>query len=305
MAFRTFWGLVMQQKELLERLSRLNVWKRNGERAPHKPLLVLLALGALSREESRLIPFSEIDKPLQNLLREFGPPRKSFHSEYPFWRLQSDGIWELANADQVEVRKSNTDAKKSELLKHGVTGGFTSEVFDALSNDRNLLRTAVYQVLESAFPESYHEDLLSAVGLNDAFESVIRRKRDPNFRDLVLVAYEYQCAFCGLDLRLGGRELGLEAAHVKWHQAGGPDTANNGLALCSLHHKLFDRGAIGITVDFRIQVSQLTTGTTGFTTWVLSYNGVHVREPQMSASILDREYIEWHTKEVFRGPARP
>jgi putative restriction endonuclease len=295
----------MHQDELLERLRGLNVWKRNGERAPHKPLLVLLALGALSRGEPRLIPYREIDKPLQHLLREFGPPRQSFHSEYPFWRLQNDGIWELANAEHVATRASNRDAKKSELLKYEVSGGFTSEVFDALSNDRNHLRTAVYQVLESAFPDSYHEDILSAVGLNDAFESVIRRKRDPNFRDLVLMAYEYQCAFCGLDLRLGGRELGLEAAHIKWHQAGGPDTTNNGLALCSLHHKLLDRGAIGITHDLRIQVSQLTTGNAGFLTWVMPYNGAPIREPQLSTSVLDREYIDWHSSEVFRAPARP
>ena len=37
--------------------------------------------------------------------------------------------------------------------------------------------------------------------------------------------------------------LGIEAAHIKWHQAGGPDTEDNGLALCTLHHKRFDRGA--------------------------------------------------------------
>lgn len=294
----------MRQEDLLERLRCLNVWKRNGERAPHKPLLVLLAFGALFRGQARMIPYDEIDKPLQDLLREFGPPRQSFHSEYPFWRLQNDGIWELANAQFVEERASNRDAKKSELLKYGVSGGFTAEVFDALVKDESLLRTAVYLVLESAFPETYHEDILSAVGLKDVFESVIRRKRNPNFRDLVLRAYEYQCAFCGLDLRLGGRELGLEAAHVKWHQAGGPDTANNGLALCSLHHKLLDRGAMGISPDLRIKVSQLATGNAGFLSWVMPYNGARVREPQASDNLLENEHIEWHTSEVFRAPAR-
>jgi putative restriction endonuclease len=294
----------MHLDELLERIRGLNVWKRNGARAPHKPLLVLLALGALSRGEPRLIPYREIDKPLQNLLREFGPPRQSFHSEYPFWRLQNDGFWEVANAEQAATRASNRDAKKSELLKHEVSGGFTSEVFDELSKNRNHLWTTVYQVLESAFPNSYHEDILSAVGLNDEFESLIRRKRDPGFRDLVLMAYDYQCAVCGFDLRLGGRELGLEAAHIKWHQAGGPDTANNGLALCSLHHKLLDRGAIGITNDLRIQVSQLTTGNSGFLNWVMPYHGAYIRTPQISDYVLNREFVDWHSCEVFRAPAR-
>ncbi len=294
----------MHREKILERLRGLNVWKRDGERAPHKPLLVLLALGALSRGEPRLIPYKVIDKPLQDLLREFGPPRKSFHSEYPFWRLQNDGIWELANTDGAEARKGQSDAKKSELLKHDVSGGFTQEVFQVISSDKNLLRSAANEVLESAFPDSYHDDILSAVGLVDAFESAMARKRDPKFRELVLMAYEYQCAVCGLDLRLGGRELGLEAAHIKWHQSGGPDTANNGLALCSLHHKLLDRGAIGITTDLRVQVSQLTTGNSGFLNWVMPFHGANIRTPQISDYVLNREFVDWHTNEVFRTPAR-
>ncbi|WP_145078524.1 phosphorothioated DNA-binding restriction endonuclease [Aureliella helgolandensis] len=291
-------------ESLLHHLRSLNVWRRDGERAPHKPLLVLLALAKCSRGEPRLIPYAEIDKPLQDLLREFGPPRKSFHSEYPFWRLQNDGIWELANAEQVEARAGNNDAKKSELLKYGVSGGFKRDVYEALASDRSLLRAAASLLLESTFPDSYHEDILSAVGLDDAFESTMRRKRDPKFRELVLMAYEYQCAICGMDLRLGGRELGLEAAHIKWHQAGGPDIANNGLALCSLHHKLLDRGAIGITPALRVQVSQLTSGNAGFQNWVLPFNGTLVREPQSSDYVLEQEFIDWHTHEVFRAPPR-
>jgi putative restriction endonuclease len=294
----------VNQQSLLNQLQSLNVWRRDGERAPHKPLLLLLALGALSRGKPRLIPYAEIDKPLQDLLRAFGPPRKSFHSEYPFWRLQNDGIWELANSEHVEKRIGNNDAKKSELLKYGVSGGFKQDVYQALASDRNLLRTAASQLLESTFPDSYHEDILTAVGFDDAFESKIRRKRDPNFRDLVLMAYEYQCAVCGLDLRLEGRELGLEAAHIKWHQAGGPDTANNGLALCSLHHKLLDRGAIGITNDLRVQVSQLTTGNTGFQNWVMPFHGAYIRAPQISDYTPNGEFVDWHTNEVFRAPAR-
>lgn len=142
------------------------------------------------------------------------------------------------------------------------------------------------------------------MGLEIDVESKMHRKTDPKFRELGLMAYEYQCAVCGLDLRLGRRELGLEAARVKWHQAGGPDIANNGLALCSLHHKLLDRGAIGITTDLRVQVSQLTSGNAGFENWVLPFNGAFIREPQSKEYHLEFEYINWHSQEVFRAPPR-
>jgi len=44
----------------------------------------------------------------------------------------------------------------------------------------------------------------------------------------------------------GWQRLGLEAAQIKWFQARGPDVVPNGLALCSLHHKIFDLGAFTV-----------------------------------------------------------
>lgn len=38
----------------------------------------------------------------------------------------------------------------------------------------------------------------------------------------------------------------LEAAYILWHQAGGLDDFCNGLAVCPLHHKIFDKGALTI-----------------------------------------------------------
>lgn len=89
---------------------------------------MLLALGRYANGGDRLISYADVDKPLKELLELFGPPRKSFHSEYPFWRLQNDGIWELENAETVEHRHGQTDANKSELLRHGVTGGLKAEI---------------------------------------------------------------------------------------------------------------------------------------------------------------------------------
>jgi len=36
-----------------------------------------------------------LEPDLERLLFEFGPPRKAYHPEYPFWRLQNDGVWEV------------------------------------------------------------------------------------------------------------------------------------------------------------------------------------------------------------------
>src|SRR5690606_30440499 len=117
-------------------------------------------------------------------------------------------------------------------------------------------------ILELHFPETLHGEILEAVGLNFHMKQNI--KRDPKFREIVLKAYEYSCAVCGLRIRLGNTLVGIEAAHIKWHQAGGPDVEENGIALCSLHHKLFDRGVFTIDQDNILLVSEYANGNREF-----------------------------------------
>jgi putative restriction endonuclease len=72
-------------------LSNLTIWKKKGQRAPHKPLLILYALGQLQANKS-LLPYEQVREKLKKLLIEFGPHRKSYHPEEPFVRLANDGI---------------------------------------------------------------------------------------------------------------------------------------------------------------------------------------------------------------------
>jgi len=61
----------------------------------------------------------------------------------------------------------------------------------------------------------------------------------------VLEAYLAECCVCGFSLRLVDDLIGVDAAHIRWHAHGGPDEVPNGLALCGLHHRLFDHGPMG------------------------------------------------------------
>src|SRR5262245_60692475 len=112
--------------QLLGRFDGLNVWSRGGQRAPHKPLLVLYALGRWCRGDQSAVPFSEVDKPLTELLIRFGPARQSYHPEYPFWRLQNDGVWQVAAAGPLSARQSNTDPPKSVLIANDARGAFSA-----------------------------------------------------------------------------------------------------------------------------------------------------------------------------------
>jgi putative restriction endonuclease len=281
----------------------IRVWARGDERAPHKPLLLLYALGRCSRGEPRLIPYADVDRDLRSLLVQFGPRRKSQHPEYPFWRLQNDSLWELRGAELARPRASNNDAKKNELLKHRVEGGFPEAIFAALRAKPRLLAAVAQGLLDESFPASMYEDILGAVGL-DLPLGVVRSSRDPAFRCRVLTAYEYRCAVCGFDVQLGSVSLGIEAAHIKWHQAGGPDVETNGFALCALHHKLFDRGAFTVSASGRVELSEQLRGSTGFRELLLAHHGQPVRPPPNPGHRPGAQFLAWHHKEVFQGPAR-
>lgn len=89
----------MTPAEIKARFANLNIWQRGDQRAPHKPLLVLYALGKLSRGEGPQIPYREVDEDLRRLLQEFRPDRKSYHPEYPAWRLQNADILAAVGLD--------------------------------------------------------------------------------------------------------------------------------------------------------------------------------------------------------------
>src|SRR5262249_15556644 len=144
---------------------------------------------------------------------------------------------------------------------------------------------------------------LSAVGLSLA-PSIVDRKRDPQFRQKVLTAYEWRCAVCGFDVRLGSVSIALDAAHIKWHQAGGPAEESNGLALCVLHHKVFDLGAFTVNQEGVLLVSDQANGQTGFHEVLLRYHGTPVRPPQRPEWRPAPGHLRWHRKEVFKGEAR-
>jgi putative restriction endonuclease len=294
---------LLSREQLLESFARLNVWSRRGERAPHKPLLVLYALGRLSRGEPPEVSFRELTPALTGLLRDFGPPRRSQHPEYPFWRLRNDKVWQVEADSALEPRANNSDPKKSELLEHGARGRFTNGVLEALRNDPGLASDLARQLLDAHFPETLHGDIASAVGLA-LDQSPSRRRRDPGFRDRILVAYEFRCAVCSLDMRLGTSSLALEAAHIRWYQSGGPDEECNGLALCVLHHKVFDLGAFTVRPDLVLLVSDQVNGSTGLHESLLCFHGRAIREPQRPEHRPEKDHLAWHEREVFRGSPR-
>lgn len=81
--------------------------------------------------------------------------------------------------------------------------------------------------------------------------STRRALRDIDFRRRVLSAYDNRCAMCNIQLRL------LEGAHIlPVVHPDSTDVTSNGIALCVLHHRAFDRSLVTFDSSFEIHVNQ-------------------------------------------------
>jgi putative restriction endonuclease len=183
--------------QVLQRFSELRQFQRGGHRAPHKPLLILLALGRLSRGEGRMVEFADIEQPLKQLIEEFGPSVARGAPQYPFWHLQTDqggGIWELSAPPSILDRQAGATPGLRELREQHVRGGFDADVDQALRRNPALVDQLAEAMLSAHFPESLRADIRAAVGLPEGGvastspESATQPKRDPAFRQRVLRA---------------------------------------------------------------------------------------------------------------------
>ncbi|HAD6299084.1 TPA_asm: HNH endonuclease [Salmonella enterica subsp. enterica serovar Typhi str. CT18] len=285
-------------KTLKQAISNITIWRKGEQRAPHKPLLLLYVLSHYRQGHDRLFDYgSEIHEQLLDLLERYRPQRREQRPDMPFWRLKGDGFWELQNAEFCSTSGSRQPPKR-ELIEYNVAGGFDAVNFALVTKKRKLIDTLAQQILEAHFPTSIQEDIADEMGF-DIRTSF--RQRDPKFRQAVLRAYNYQCAVCGFNMRHDNAPIALEAAHIRWKQHHGPCEVPNGLALCAIHHKAFDRGSIGLDENMRVVVSDAVNGGGVVQRLFWDFAGKEIALPPVKENYPGERFVEWHRKEVFRG----
>ncbi|WP_159941423.1 MULTISPECIES: phosphorothioated DNA-binding restriction endonuclease [unclassified Nocardiopsis] len=284
-----------------ERLRSVRRWTRAGERAPHKPLLLLYALAHHQRHGNVPIVYSEAEERLARLLREFGP-RQRTSPGYPFHHLASDGVWRVTTVDGEGSPGSGVTV----LREKRAMGSLSADLDAALCADPGLAARIARVLLDDNFAPSLHAGIIALTGLRAAPEPLSEEGgvRDPRFRETVLEAYAHRCAFCGYEGRLDGVLVGLEAAHIRWWSHGGPNEPDNGLCLCSTHHLLFDRGVLGLTGELTVAVSSRFEARSGAAeAFVLSLAGRDLLRPAHGYPHAAPDHVGWHTDQVFRAPA--
>ena len=282
---------------------------------PHQPIMLLIALSNLAQGRPRLQDYSSLEAGYNRLFKTYGLPDRSSHPEQPFRALYKTGLWDIPEWKNLDHGNNGT-LRVGQLKQQGIKGGFRQEVHDLLNSDKAVLFKSISMLLDDFFPWILHEDILNELNLENAsggidlshdssqFALYKRRIRDPRFGKKVLQAYRHQCAICKYRLTIGGMGFGLEAAHIKTYCHEGPNRPDNGLALCTLHHKAFDIGAIGLEQSeesYCVLVSPQVQGDQTSMRVLTDYQGHQIARPAQDSLAPNPMYVNWHRGAVFRG----
>jgi len=300
--------------EVLQTFGNIRMAPVGGGRAVHKPLLVLFWLGRLERGEARLAAYADVEGAFKQLLTEFGSANAPATRQLPFWHLCNDAdgkVWQLQTPGGIAIPTQGVVPGITWFRDQRVQAGFVPELDALLRSNRTLCAALARQLLIQHFSETLHADIAAELGLDieqslvDLTTTAPTRRRDPTFRERVLRAYEYRCCVCGFDLRIGNVSAGLEAAHIHWFSANGPDVESNGMAMCALHHKIFDLGAFTVEpANLSIVFSQNLQLGDATRLHLLSYQGAGIIRPQSTAYVPNLAFLKWHAEEVFKSPGR-
>lgn len=302
--------------DLLRRAAALNVHRSGGRRAPHKPLLVLLAVARLQAEGAVEARWDWWSTKLGPLLVEYAPSSAAPSPEYPFRRLVGDGLWQIHGladyGDEAFVAGEQRvrDFRRRFLNDHDPAAGLPPEFESLLRTSPDTVDQLVRLLLHRHFPPTLWEDVLRDTGVQHDLTRMVTlpagvlddiavdgRRRSGRFAAEVLQLDDGRCQLCDFD----GREVvqgvptpvGLDAAHVRWWNADGEDDPQNGLTLCALHHRLFDRGMLGFDPESRLAVVSPRLRVT--TRWAVVAGDV------TAPARIDERNLTWQHRNVYKA----
>jgi putative restriction endonuclease len=116
-----------------------------------------------------------------------------------------------------------------------------------------------------------------------------RRLHQVVFRGQVLLAYATSCAVC----RLHEPTL-LEASHILGDADGGEPAVTNGISLCTLHHRAYDRNLLGISADTTVHITpRLLAATDGpmLLHGLQEMHGTTLTLPHKASNHPDRDHL--------------
>lgn len=178
------------------------------------------------------------------------------------------------------------------------------EIWEAFSADPEGVAVESYECIQRAgglpSADAFVDgtELVAAPEVTEALRETSVRLVQGFFRTAVLASYGAACAMCDVS----APEL-VNASHIVPWRVDRRRRADprNGLALCVLHDRAFDRGLVGLDTALRIMVSPRLRATAGGTVCEVAFldrEGMSIRLPTRFAP--DPGAVAYHREAVFQ-----
>lgn len=149
-----------------EVLDNLRPHKGEEEVAVHKPLLLLMILARAKRGEANEFRFRDLVMPLEKALQDLTLSKGRVHSEYPFWRLRTDGCWIIDNENHFIGLRTYDGPTRKDFLDNDAVGRVPDDLWKQLLERPALIDDLLNSILTTYFSESSSRELaLSHSGL--------------------------------------------------------------------------------------------------------------------------------------------
>ncbi len=239
----------------------------------------------------------------------------SFYCKTPFGKLhyRNPDIIKLAKLisrtpSSLALKLVNFSSLDPELKKRGIKGMSNYSKLDKVifnefhQNWENLFTESeiLYEQLNQLNIQE-NRDELNNFNKKVGEEIVVKIKRRINqnfFRKIVLSNYNEHCAICNLN-----HPSLLVASHIiPWSKDKEARlNPHNGLCLCSIHDKAFDRGLISIDNELRIIISEeiLKVNTIAINNYFKIFISKKINLPTKFSPSLN--FLDYHRKNIFKG----
>jgi len=117
------------------------------------------------------------------------------------------------------------------------------------------------------------------------------------FRETVLASYDFSCAICRLSI-----SAMLNASHIiPWSKSKARRIdPRNGISLCVLHDRAFDRGLITVDEDYCVQLSKKLKQKRKCPLFKVAFDEVAGKKIKMPARFFpDQNALDYHRQEIF------
>lgn len=239
---------------------------------PHKPALLLAILSMLESgrlTENRVTYDPELFELFRNYFNLVRGDSDALNMLDPFWRLKSDGLLEhqaksgyeqavalQANAPSLgQLQAMSSFSKLPDDLFHLLQDSEAcAQLRQAIISRYFADKTGSLEQLASQEQAIGARERLLETSEGESLPNATESVRDQAFRRVVLRAYDYRCAACGLRVIVDDLVL-VDAAHLIPWNVSRDDDPRNGMALCKNHHWAMDRSLIAPTPQLKWKIN--------------------------------------------------